>query len=69
MEIYTIEKGIMKENLKDYEFRQAIKYAFWWAVGLLSASVLHGLAQMPWVGMGMIAVGILVVCWWVGKKN
>lgn len=48
MEIYTIDKGVMKENLKDYEFRQAIKYAFWWAVGLASAHILHGLAQITW---------------------
>ena len=48
MEFYLVDKGSMKPALRDYEFRQAIKYAFWWAVGLLSAHVLHGAAIITW---------------------
>ena len=68
METYTIDRGVMRENLRDYEFRQAIKYAFWWAVGMGSAHILHGVSFAPWLGMVLIAVGIVGACVWVGRR-
>ena len=69
MEVYLIENGIMKQNLKDYEFRQAVKYALWWAIGALSAHVLHGFTAAPWTGMGLIAVIILTICLFYLKEE
>ena len=69
MEVYLIENGIMKQNLKDYEFRQAVKYALWWAIGALSAHVLHGFTGTPWAGMGLVAVIILIICLFYLKEE
>jgi len=67
-DLYSIQDGILKRNLRDYEFRQAIKYAFFFAVGLGSADVLEGISHAPWLGMGLIVAGILGVLWWVGRR-